>query len=445
MPKEKKTHDDFRKAVCFLCLMKRKDPRNITPNDWEKLNTFFVSGLDPNDERLPSVLCIACRTIVRNTTSCDHLSAIEIFDYSRLNQLKPITRNSSSCECTVCLIGRSTPFNCNKENVPSTAPRGRPSQTKSVPSPIKYCSACLSQIAKGKPHDCTNSRRLHNLKNIIAESPPKTDEKVAAAIVVEKEVEGGVSLTREQGGKPLVLLIDNKKSKYTKPSPIKYDDFHIISQHLDHSVNKTLNLAKDLRSATKNRKIVCPDLRKKIEVSSHRLDGVYTVMTACLKTKVSKDEYILVETPVVYCTDMDSLLDTILEERCGNGNFELKLGVDGGGGFIKICLNIIDLDEESCSSTKRSRYSEGVSKKLFKSTSVRKLIVLALAPGVLETHENMFTLWTMLNVSEAFKSKHARFATDLKMANILLGLMSHSSCHPCSWCNIERYVFLPHR
>ena len=29
-------------------------------------------------------------------------------------------------------------------------------------------------------------------------------------------------------------------------------------------------------------------------------------------------------------------------------------------------------------------------------------------------------------------------ATDLKLCNILLGLMSHSSCHPCCWCDIKK-------
>ena len=278
------------------------------------------------------------------------------------------------------------------------------------------------------------------MKAIIADSPPKTDEKVAAAILTAKPSgDEQITLTREKGGKPLTLSLMNK-SKVTKPSPIKFDEFNIISQHLDHSVNKTLNLAKDLRATTRNRKVICPNLRNKIEVSSHRLDEIYTVVGANLKAKVSKDVYQNVDTPVVYCTNIDMLLETVIEERGGNDNFELKLGIDGGGGFIKICLNVVDLDEDFSvsSSSKRARYSDGVAKKLFKSTSVRKLIILALAPGVLETHENMFILWKMLKVTDSFKTKHPRFATDLKMANILLGLMSHSSCHPCSWCSIQR-------
>ena len=29
-------------------------------------------------------------------------------------------------------------------------------------------------------------------------------------------------------------------------------------------------------------------------------------------------------------------------------------------------------------------------------------------------------------------------ATDSKLCNILLGMMNHSSCHPCAWCDITK-------
>ena len=29
-------------------------------------------------------------------------------------------------------------------------------------------------------------------------------------------------------------------------------------------------------------------------------------------------------------------------------------------------------------------------------------------------------------------------ATDLKLCNVLLGMMNHSSNHPCAWCDIKK-------
>ena len=437
MPNVKKTHNDFRKVVCLCCFRKGKALRNVSQNDRDTIEEYLVSGLDPLDERLPTVLCLTCRGILNKYRSGDFSNRIEMFDLSKLKTLKPDTRNSSPCECTVCLIGKSTPFNF-KENLPRNVPQGRPCPNKTIPTPIKMCSVCLSPIGRGKPHECCNSNRLENLKSIVASSPAKTDEKLAASIILDKaqHSKGNIQLTRGQGGKPLSLCVGKQELK--KPTPINFKEFQDISNHLDHSVNKTLNLAKDLRFVTKNRHIVLPNLREHIVQSSHALDSMFTVVLASLKCKVAKDKYENVDTPVVYCTDIDSLIDTVIEER-GSENFELKLGIDGGGGFLKVCLNIVSLDEKTTTS-KRARYSDGVASKLFKSTSVKKLIILALAPGVLETHQNMFLLWELLRVSDSFKTKHPRFSTDLKMANVLLGLMSHSSCHPCSWCNIHRLV-----
>ena len=121
-------------------------------------------------------------------------------------------------------------------------------------------------------------------------------------------------------------------------------------------------------------------------------------------------------------------------------NVEMKVGVDGGGGFLKITLNIIDLEECAETPQKRAKYSDGIEKSKLKSTGVKKLIILSLAPDISETHENMYVLWNLLQIQNALQKHIMRFATDLKMANILLGLMSHSSSHPCSWCDVERSV-----
>ena len=72
-----------------------------------------------------------------------------------------------------------------------------------------------------------------------------------------------------------------------------------------------------MRSATSNRKFLPPGLRHDIETSSHRLDNVYTVVSESLKAKVGKDAYAFVDTPVVYCTDLDNMIETVIEEIGG--------------------------------------------------------------------------------------------------------------------------------
>ena len=150
MPKEKKTHEDFRKYVCLFCLKKGKDSRGINEKEYENINTHFVIGLNRDDERLPNAMCITCRMVLRKTSAGDYSKYFELFDYSKLNPLKPITRTSSSCECMICMNVRSVPFKTNnKENISSTTSRGRPSQYKHTQTPIKSMFSMPNTSCKG--------------------------------------------------------------------------------------------------------------------------------------------------------------------------------------------------------------------------------------------------------------------------------------------------------
>ena len=51
------------------------------------------------------------------------------------------------------------------------------------------------------------------------------------------------------------------------------------------------------------------------------------MVSESLKAKVGKDAYAFVDTPVVYCTDLDNMIETVIEEIGGFDCFELKLGV----------------------------------------------------------------------------------------------------------------------
>ena len=42
----------------------------------------------------------------------------------------------------------------------------------------------------------------------------------------------------------------------------------------------------------------------------------------------------------------------------------------------------------------------------------------------------------LIEVSKNFNTA-IRIATDLKLCNFLLGLMTHRSCHPCAWCDCD--------
>ena len=62
--------------------------------------------------------------------------------------------------------------------------------------------------------------------------------------------------------------------------------------------------------------------------------------------------------------------------------------------------------------------------------------MIALVPSITENYVNVKKLWINLQLQKI--RKKYTIATDLKLINILLGLMNHSSCHPCPWCDVHK-------
>ena len=87
--------------------------------------------------------------------------------------------------------------------------------------------------------------------------------------------------------------------------------------------------------------------------------------------------------PVVNCTDVAGLVDHVLNERkvCRSEVF-LKIGPDGGGSSSKITLSIIEKHKKP---GKRA-----------KDTGVKKIFLLAVAPGIPEKHCSIKKIWTNL-------------------------------------------------
>ena len=116
----------------------------------------------------------------------------------------------------------------------------------------------------------------------------------------------------------------------------------------------------------------------------------------------------------------------------------MKIGMDAGGGFFKVCISVLVEDENTCGVKKRLCYEDGIAAKKFKSGSVKKLIILAIAPGLNETYDNISKVLMLLKLDKIPRLPNVKYAADLKMINLLLGLMSAALCHPCAFCDIDR-------
>ena len=179
------------------------------------------------------------------------------------------------------------------------------------------------------------------------------------------------------------------------------------------------------------RNCVEPCIQQKIYEGNHQLDAFFThdrilFIEEDKKKNVTRNfsEYAIVT------TDITGLIDKVLLERqLDKKDALIRIGLDGGGGFLKVCLSIFNLDNAVSKSSNLA--------KKFKDSGVKKVFVIGIAPGVPENYINMKKLWLSIGLD---KLKYDfTIATDLKLCNILLGLMSHSSMHPCCWCDTSKY------
>ena len=137
---------------------------------------------------------------------------------------------------------------------------------------------------------------------------------------------------------------------------------------------------------------------------------------------------------MIYCNDVNKLIDQILEVReVDSSNARVKFGIDSGGGYLKFCMSIFQ------NTSRRMMNERKVIDRGFSDTGVKKIMILALTPNVKETYNNVKILFDLLRVHEIHL--HVFYSVDLKMANIICGLQSHSSSYPCVWCRCPKDEF----
>ena len=143
------------------------------------------------------------------------------------------------------------------------------------------------------------------------------------------------------------------------------------------------------------------------------------------ETEINKNMEFL----TIVCSDLPGLIDMVLEKRERERDSVLiKISVDDGGGFLKICASIFEIDNPT------TRVSGALSKKFLES-GVKKILIVGVVPDVCENYVNVKRLWINCGVE---KLRNYTVATELKLCNIPLGMMSHSSCNPCAWCDITK-------
>lgn len=298
---------------------------------------------------------------------------------------------------------------------------------------VKRCGACFSLCHRGKPHVCNSKTRLNNLKSFINESSPLLKEKIASSLIKEKIKD---EKTSSRSALVTFSTCNNRSVKVAlnpKKSTISADDMQKMQSSFQLSQKAIIGIGSMLRVAAKDRKIVESGLKGKLSKTIHQVDNFFESKSFEFKHMKGKEISDVSQT-TVYCKNVEGLIQFVKDKR-GVSDAHLKLGLDGGGGFLKLCLSIQSEDQPESADRKRQKFEDGVAAKRFKDSGVKKLIILALVQSCQENYENVNLLFSAVNISNL----GATFAVDLKMANILAGIMSHSSMYPCTWCDAAQH------
>ncbi|KAJ8671127.1 hypothetical protein QAD02_002386 [Eretmocerus hayati] len=67
-------------------------------------------------------------------------------------------------------------------------------------------------------------------------------------------------------------------------------------------------------------------------------------------------------------------------------------------------------------------------------SGVRKSFILGLVESCQENYENISKLWSLVGLNNV----PGKYSVDLKVANLLAGIMAHGAAFPCTWCYAPR-------
>lgn len=473
MPKEAKTHGQLRSMVCLVCFQKRSDIWIITGGVvLERIRTSFMTNYDPEDQYVPNGLCGRCRKILERIAggSADADSLPNPVDFGALD-FPALTRSSgapkeqqdlTNCPCGICSVatvhaGKIGHPDFRKGSIPR-GPQPKPGPKRlATPRPIKVCQRCRQVIGRGifHPSNCTITDRRENIRQSLEEDP-RGAEIAASELLKQKAEEApkGASSVQIATKGPLPLSVPVPgSSNPMKARKCLFDNSPVpaaaVSQMMQSeglSLNKVKGIAQNMRT-WKGRDALEPGLMDKLRLADKSLEEFFTVTECQLDSSLKEERSNGGKVPrsVVHCNNIDGLIDRIRDHRKYHRgtDLECKIGIDGGGKFLKVCLNIERKFDDFTSPEKqksRSSYADGASTSAFRDSGVKKLIILAIVEDVSESYSNVKTLLNLIGSSRACICKCIH-AFDMKLANVFLGLGTASSTYPCPWCELSSKDF----
>ncbi|PAA83701.1 hypothetical protein BOX15_Mlig016295g3 [Macrostomum lignano] len=437
MPNNKRSHEENRRCVCILCF--RKGDRPLTATLEALIECHVLPGFADHRGFLPLSICNSCRIKLMSQSSPAPTPLPPKMPYEQviadLRCLPPLTRERPDCNCWVCHVGSSRanknvavyhPFMPDESAAGIATPLGRPPNKAPGPmedSVVKRCETCSSPVARGLRHQCGQAAKLRYLDALS----PYSREHVACGLLREKlgvATSSGslatASLTSGTGGRPLQVQVAGTST--TEIASVQHSTMRAVKTALNLSTSQTLRAAQVIREASGSKKAVQSGLKEFLFAEGQSVAKFFTAEQRQFFRKQPNGQECVIERSVVFCRDVYAFLAHVSNSRgTAEMHQRVKLAIDGGGNSLKVCVSVT-VDGRGCTSS--AQFNR------FMDSGVKKILILALVEDVKECYQNVSVLMSTIDIS----SINFTLACDFKLANIISGIQSHSSSHPCLYC-----------
>ena len=241
-------------------------------------------------------------------------------------------------------------------------------------------------IGRGIAHDCSSSNAALNLVKLAEGLGSNFAEKVATKIIrnkmEEENIRNGEFFELRTFGHPVMIKFGRPESKTDRCSlnEISYETIKRLQLNLDLSKRGCKTLVTTLRKSSKIEKGVLINLDKTEKV----LEDSYEIKKCSFEFSNQT-----VERNLIVIKDVYKFIEDIIEARSLSTNKAVvRIGLDGGGGFFKVCVNVFDPEEHLY---KNNGFSD---------SGVQKIQFLAIVEDIPETYSNVKLILDLLNLDE---------------------------------------------
>ena len=411
-PKTPLCHSACRDKKCLICFSRADRSLKTNLGLQKSIEDYFKISLssgnfDLNEGHVPTGICDPCRLKLGRGASLElcHTNFLFIGEFSL----------GTDCECLICQQSKS------KANILKKS-RKQIKKGKSLSS-SERCNRCMSIIRPGRSHNCTPATLANNLCNIVNSSEnvtAKVGEVVASSVIkrTSTSTDGTIKLKQAAAGRRLPVRL-----AATTPSPKKQFKVSALAL-LKFQVENNLGDGAIRNVATFFNRVfgrgtVEPGFQQKLSQYYKFFDSHFVTTTHSFSSNGHTPTFS--KKPLVHVKSLsDFVLQVLSEYNLHPHDFDIKLGIDKGQGFLKFTVTFVP----------KVNVGDNEESFAFNKQGVNDIFVVASCHGVEETHYNLAIICNMIGLWDV----QFVYSGDLKVINMLAGIQTHACKHPIYAC-----------